>query len=438
MRHQINTPTFIPGLLKGLSRRAEWAGGAPIANILMARTLAQPDVISLAAGFVEHNSLPVEWVEEAFRKIWADRRNALAALQYGTTIGYPPLREVILERLRQADGLSAAEHRAGMDQVVITAGSNQLLYLLSEVLLDPGDIVLCGAPSYFVFLGLIQSLGARTVGVATDHDGLIPEALEERLEELARHGELDRVKAIYVASYFDNPTGVSLAGNRRAALVEIAHRWSRHHRIYIIEDWAYRDLRYEGEDLPSVWAHDADGDTVIVTGSFSKSFSPGLRVGWGLLPRALLEPVLALKGHLDFGSANFNQVMLAIVLQNGWFDEHVARLRAIYHEKVVTIVSALENDVRPILDVHYEAPKGGLYVWVRLPEEIDTGVDGPLFQAAVKEGVLYVPGEYCFPAEGEPVRRHCLRLSFAMPDCDRLRCGVERLSRALRAAVQCD
>lgn len=436
MNRVTDASASIPGLLKGLSRRAEWAGGAPIANILMAKTLAQPDMISLAAGFVEHNSLPVEWVEEAFRQIWSDRRHALASLQYGTTIGYPPLREAILDRLCRADGKSPWELRATVDQLVITAGSNQLLYLLSEILLDPGDIVLCGSPSYFVYLGLIQSLGARAIGVATDGLGLIPEALEERLQHLECHGELDRVKAIYVASYFDNPTGVSLSAARRTALVEIAHRWSRHHRIYIIEDWAYRDLRYEGEDLPSLRAGDTDGDTVIVTGSFSKSFSPGLRVGWGLLPKALIEPVLALKGHLDFGSANFNQMVLATVLENGWFDQHLTRLRTVYREKVVTIVSALERFVRPILDVHYEVPQGGLYMWVRLPEGLDTGVDSPLFQAAADEGVLYVPGEYCFPPEGEPVPRSCLRLSFAMPDCDRLKCGVERLSRAIQSVAR--
>ena len=431
-----DTSASIPGLLKGLSHRAVWAGGPPIANILMARTLAQPDVISLAAGFVEHKSPPVEWVEEAFRTIWADRQDALASLQYGTTIGYLPLREAILDRLCRADGKSGAELRANVDQIVITAGSNQLLYLLSEVLLDPGDIVLCGSPSYFVFLGLIQSLGGRPVGVATDGQGLIPEALEERLDYLDRHDELDRVKAIYVASYFDNPTGMSLGQDRRAALVEIAHRWSRHHRIYIIEDWAYRDLRYEGEDVPSIRASDGNGDTVIVAGSFSKSFSPGLRIGWGLLPRALLEPILALKGHLDFGSANFNQMVLATVLQNGWFDQHVARLRTLYHQKVAAITAAMESCVRPILDVHYEVPKGGLYLWVRLPDDINTGVDGRLFEAAVNEGVLYVPGEYCFPPEGDPVRRCCLRLSFAMPDCDGLQRGVERLSRAIQLVVQ--
>ena len=436
MNRVVDASACIPGLLKGLSRRAEWAGGAPIANILMARTLAQPDIISLAAGFVEQNSLPVEWVEEAVRRIWTDRRHALASLQYGTTIGYLPLREAILDRLCRADGKSARDLQANVDQVVITAGSNQLLYLLAELLLDPGDIVLCGSPSYFVFLGLIGSLGARAVGVATDGHGLIPEALEERLQHLESHGELDRVKAIYVASYFDNPTGVSLAGARRTALVEIAHRWSGHHRIYIIEDCAYRDLRYEGEDLPSLRASDTDGDTVIVTGSFSKSFSPGLRVGWGLLPKGLLEPVLALKGHLDFGSANFNQVVLATVLENGWFDQHLARLRTIYREKVRATAIALERHVRPILDVRYEVPQGGLYMWVRLPDGLDTGVDSPLFHAAANEGVLYVPGEYCFPPEGEHIARCCLRLSFAMPDCDRLKSGVERLSRAIQSAVK--
>ncbi|MGQ9505786.1 MAG: aminotransferase-like domain-containing protein [Thermogutta sp.] len=436
MSRMIGAAGSVLGLVKGLSRRAEWAGGMPIANILMAKTLAQPDVISLAAGFVEHASLPVEWVEEAVRRLWADRRHAHASLQYGTTIGYPPLREAILDRLCLADGKSPKELQVSVDRVVITAGSNQLLYLLSELLLDPGDIVLCGSPSYFVFLGLIQSLGARAVGVATDAQGLIPEALEETLQHLERRGELDRVKAIYVASYFDNPTGISLAEERRTSLVEIAQRWSRHYQIYIIEDLAYRDLRYEGKDLPSIRASDLDGNTVIVVGSFSKSFAPGLRVGWGLLPKALLEPVLALKGHLDFGSANFNQMVLATVLENGWFDQHLTRLQTIYREKVIATVTALESSVRSIVGASYTVPQGGLYVWIRLPEEFDTGADGELFQAAVDEGVLYVPGEYCFPPEGEPILHSCLRLSFAMPDCDRLRCGVERLARAIQRMMK--
>lgn len=419
--------------LRALSRRSEWAGGPPIANILMAKTLAQPDIISLAAGFVEQRSLPVEPVEEAFRELWQDRWQALAALQYGSTIGYLPLREAILEEICRAEEKTAADLSATVDRIVVTAGSNQLLHLVAETLLDPGDVVLCGSPSYYVFLGMLESFGARPIGVATDADGLVPEALEERLELLDRRGELSRVKAIYVTSYFDNPTGVSLAQERRSTLVEIAQRWSRRHRIYIIEDWAYRDLRYWGQDLPSVRAFDQTGETVVVAGSFSKSFSPGLRVGWGLLPETLLEPVLSLKGHLDFGSANFNQMLMAEVLRSGRFERHRDTLRQGYRQKVEVVVQALEERIRPIVEVEYAPPRGGLYVWLRLPETFDTGVDGPLFQKAVEEGVLYVPGEFCYPREGEAVRRCCLRLSFAMPDLERLKEGIERLARAIKA-----
>jgi len=417
-------------VLSGLSQRAAWSGGPPIANVLMARVLAQPDLISLAAGFVEHQSLPVELVEKAIDKLFSGRAAALESLQYGTTLGHSRLRRAIWERVLQADASVGLRH-AGPEQIVITAGSNQLLYLVAEALLDPGDIVLCATPSYFVFLGMIKSFGARTVGVATDHDGIIPEALEERLAWLERRGELDRVRAIYVASYFDNPTGLSLGLERRPALVEVAQRWSRKHRLYIIEDCAYRDLSYYGEEWPSIRSHDATGQHVVMVGSFSKSFSPGLRVGWGLLPPALLDSVLSLKGHHDFGSPNFNQMVLAAILEEGWLEDHVARLRAIYRRKLETTLKAVESMLRPVVAVSYVPPRGGLYVWLQLPKEWDTGVDGPLFQSAVEEGVVYVPGEYCFPEEGEPTLHCCLRLSFAMPDDINLEKGMERLARAI-------
>ncbi len=417
-------------VLSGLSRRAAWSGGPPIANVLMARVLAQPDLISLAAGFVEHLSLPVELVERAIEKLFSSRTVALESLQYGTTLGHPRLRRAIWERLCQEDAAVGLRH-AGPEQIVITAGSNQLLYLVAEALLDPGDIILCAAPSYFVFLGMIKSFGARSVGVACDHHGMIPDALEDRLAWLERRGELDRVKAIYVASYFDNPTGLSLASERRPALVEVAQRWSRKHRLYIIEDCAYRDLSYYEEEWSSLRSYDATGQYVVMLGSFSKSFSPGLRVGWGLLPPALLDPVLSLKGHHDFGSPNFNQMVMATILEEGWLEEHVARLRSIYRRKLEATLKAVEGMLRPVVAVEYVPPRGGLYVWLQLPEEWDTGVEGPLFQSAVEEGVVYVPGEYCFPEEGEPPRRCCLRVSFAMPDDVSLEKGMARLARAI-------
>lgn len=415
----------------GLSRRATSATGEPIANLLMAKTLAHPEWVSLAAGFVDHQTLPLESSQQAFERIWSDPARARAALQYGTTIGHAPLRQVILERMLRADGQPAGAARPAIDQVVITAGSNQLLHLLADVLLDPGDIVLCGSPSYYVFLGTLESVGARAVGVATDEHGLVPAALEEELTRRASAGELDRVKLVYVTSYYDNPTGVTTSADRRAALVEIARRWSRRARIYILEDAAYRELRYYGDDQPSLLAYDTQGDTVIHAGTFSKSFSPGIRVGWGILPPALVKPILTLKGNIDFGSPNFNQVLMSTVVELGLFDAHVQCLCEEYRRKIDAILEAADEFLTPVGGVEWVRPTGGLYLWVGLPEGVDAGISGPLFARAMQEGVLYVPGEACYP-DRTMAPRNKLRLSFGVPSCAAIRRGVEALGRALR------
>jgi 2-aminoadipate transaminase len=401
----------------------------------MAKTLARPDLISLAAGFVDYESLPVEPTTTALDHILADPALARAALQYGTTIGYTPLRQAILDRTLLADHATAAELRMSLEQVVLTAGSNQLLYLVGDVLLDPGDIALSGSPSYFVYLATLANLGARTIGVATDADGLIPEALDEELARLDGRGELPRVKAVYVTSYYDNPTGSTVSADRRAALVEVVQRWSRHQQIYLIEDAAYRELRYYGEDLPSLRSFDPAGETVVAVGSFSKSYSPGIRVGWGILPERLLGPVLAEKGNLDFGSPNFSQILVATVLGEGLYDRHVARLRETYRVKLDAMLAAAEEFLTPIGGVSWIRPAGGLYLWLKLPERIDTGLDGSLFRRAVDEGVLYVPGEDCFPQEGCPREKNHLRLSFGIQCAESIRRGMEAMGRAVSATL---
>lgn len=416
----------------GLSRRAQWAGGEPIANLLVAKTLSNPEMVSLAAGFVDHQTLPILSAREALETIWSDPALARAALQYSSTIGYPPLRQAILDRMLRADGRSAQQIRVSADHVVITPGSSQLLHLVGDVLLDPGDIVICGAPSYYVFLGTLANLGARPIGVEVDGYGPIPEAIEEELRRLKAARELARVKALYMMSWYDNPTGVTIPLQRRAALVDLARRWSSAGRIHVIEDIAYRELRYAGEELPSIRALDDAGDTVVVTGSFSKSYSPGVRVGWGILPQSLVKPVLSAKGNLDFGSPALNQVLMAVVVTTGMFDAHVERVRACYREKIEAILDAADEFLAPIGGIDWVRPTGGLYLWLRLPETIDTGLSGRLFDAAVEEGVLYVPGEYCYPKEGRGVLKNMLRLSFGIPSCAEIRRGVEALARAIR------
>jgi 2-aminoadipate transaminase len=420
----------------GLSRRACWAGGETIASVLMARTLANPELVSLAAGFVDYQTLPVEPTRTALDAIWSDAGLARTTLQYGTTIGYLPLREALLDRMLQADRRCGHELNLTVDRVVITAGSNQLLFLVGDTLLDPGDIVLCGAPSYFVFLGTLGNMGARAIGVEIDEHGLIPEALEAELARLAAADELGRVKLIYVTSYYDNPSGVSVPADRRAALVEIAQRWSRKGKIYIIEDAAYRELRYYGEDVASLRAFDPQGETVIHAGTFSKSFSPGVRVGWGMLPPKLVEPVLAQKGNLDFGSPNLNQLLMATVMRLGLLDAHVERLCQSYRQKIDAILAAADEFLAPIEGIQWVRPTGGLYVWLRLPEVIDTGLAGPLFDRAVAEGVLYVPGEYCYPKDHRPPTRNMLRLSFGIQSCESICQGIEALGQAIRHVLR--
>jgi 2-aminoadipate transaminase len=416
----------------GLSRRARWTDDQSIVSILMAKALAHPELVSLAAGFVDQGTLPVEPSQKAIDTIWSDPHRAREALQYGTTVGYPPLRQAVLERMLSADGMSAAEAGPSIDQVVITAGSNQLLYLAGDVLLDPGDIVLCGAPSYFVYLGTLAGFGVRTVGVEIDEHGLIPEAIADQLGRYEAAGELGLVKAIYVTSYYDNPSGVTVPAQRRAEIVEIAKRWSRTGPIHVIEDAAYRELRYYGGDIPSMRSFDQDGDTVIVAGTFSKSFSPGIRVGWGILPGRLVEPVLNAKGNLDFGSPNFNQTLMATVLELGLFEDHLEWLRQEYRRKIDATLEAADAFLAPLGAVSWVRPTGGLYVWIRMPGHVDTGVSGDLFNRAAEEGVLYVPGDFCYPREGRPVPKNMLRLSFGVPSCDDIRRGIQALARAVR------
>jgi 2-aminoadipate transaminase len=175
---------------------------------------------------------------------------------------------------------------------------------------------------------------------------------------------------------------------------------------------------------------------VIVAGTFSKSFSPGIRVGWGVLPQHLVQPVCDLKGNVDFGSPNFNQHLMAKVLEQNLYEPHLARLRESYRSKLTAMLDAASEFLAPLEGVRWDCPSGGLYVWLQLPEQVDAGLDGRLFRMSIREGVLYVPGEYCYPAEGEPLRRNMIRLSFGVQSCEKIREGVEKLARAI-AAVAC-
>jgi len=403
----------------------------------MSQALSHPELISLAAGFVDQMTLPGELVQISVERLLASPEDARSALQYGTTPGVPGLRDLILQRLLTQDGANTGVEAPSIDQVVVTSGSNQLIHLVLESLLDPGDIVLCAAPTYLVFLGVVSQLGARAVGVPIDAEGMIPSALVEVFEQLDRQGEKDRVKAIYLVPYADNPSGITMPLQRSAEIMEISREWSNKQLpIQLIADLAYRDLRYSEDDIPSIRTLDPRGDQVILTGTFSKSFSPGIRVGWGLLPMHLVSPVCDQKGNIDFGSPNFNQYLMLDILKHGLLDSHLQKICHQYEVKLSAMLTASERWFSDLEGVTWRSPGGGLYVWMEVPKQIDTGPQGALFKAASQEGVLYVAGEYCYAAEGEPIHRNTMRLSFGVQPPDKIEQGMKSLSRALKSVIE--
>jgi 2-aminoadipate transaminase len=419
----------------GLSQRSRWAADQAI-SFLMQQGVENPGCISLAAGLVDEDSLPAEPVREAVASLLADPNTARSALQYGTTQGRLDLRTCLVDYMAAQEGVPKESLGYDASRVVVTTGSQQLLSLLCETLLDPGDICIVGAPTYFVFLGCLAGVGAEPISVPLDEDGMQPELLEQALGRLNELGRLPRVKMIYVVSEFDNPSWVSVSLGRRKAIVDIANRWSIHNRILVLEDAAYRDLRFEGNPLPSLLSLDESREQVLYTQTFSKTLSPGLRVGFGVLPKDVLKPVLDRKGNEDFGSANFPQAVVTRLLKSGAFQNHVHHVRASYTRKRDAMLSAADRFFREIPGVTWHHPKGGLYVWMSLPSHVETGFNSPLFQTAVKKhGVMYVPGELCFaPVQGGRPKNH-MRLSYGVQSPEGITDGMERLARAVREVV---
>ncbi|MFH5804559.1 PLP-dependent aminotransferase family protein [Alienimonas sp. DA493] len=422
-----------------LSDRAGWAADGAIST-LMAQAIENPDCLSLAAGFVDPATLPVELVRTAAADVLAEP-NANLLLQYGTPAGAGRLRAEVLERFAALEGVPTEELAASKGltagRVLLTNGSQQFLSLIAQVLLNPGDVCLVAGPTYFVMLGTLAGVGARAVRVETDGDGMVPAGLERALDRFESAGELDRVKLVYLVPDFENPSGIVLAQDRRTAILELLERRDPAGRIHVLEDAAYRELSFDAAPSRSLWGRDP-GERVIYAGTFSKSFAPGLRIGYGIAPSELIQPLVDRKGNEDFGSAHFNQHLLARVLESGRYDAHVAEVRAGYKRKCEVLLDALEERLGGLPGVSWREPAGGLYVWATLPEGVSTSFGSPLAEAARHEGVMYVPGELCFApesADGLPRPTNHMRLSFGVLDAAGLREAAARLGRAVRSVL---
>jgi len=420
-------------VLSQLGRRTE----TPPISWLMATALARPQLISLAAGFTDNASLPVKEVRSLLKGILGSEHTGQAALQYGTTAGDPTLRQLTARHLHALDGNPAARRAYSPDRMIITNGSQQMLYMITEALCDPGDIVLVEDPSYFVFLGILQSHGVRARGIRMEQDGLDLTRLEAVLEALKRSGELRRVKMLYLISYYQNPTTLTTSFEKKVATLKLLKHYERAagHPLFLLEDGAYRELRFQGEAVKSALAIKGHSDRVIYTGTYSKPFATGTRVGFGLMPELVLATVLCIKGNHDFGSSNFLQQLLARALSSGFYEEHLASLRKRYAHKARLMLAALKQHFPA--EVEWWEPAGGLYFWARLPQRLKSGSASKVFQKALARNVLYVPGELCYA--DDPTRRkpnHEMRLSFGGATEADVRKGIARLGAVLHECLR--
>ncbi len=393
--------------------------------------LANPQLISLAAGFVDNATLPIEATARASADLLTRPNDGRRALQYGSNQGDDELRGLLAGMLEETENLPHNALESLQDRIVLTQGSQQMLYLLAEALLDPGDIVLVEAPTYFVFLDVVRLRGAEALGMECDEGGMRTESLEATLLGLESEGKLDKVKLIYLVSEHNNPTGLSLAENRRRPIVELARRFSRDHRILILEDAAYRGLCFDSAEPRSVWSEDDGQDLVIHCRTFSKTFSPGLRCGYSVLPEDLIEPLLAIKGSHDFGSAHYIQSLLAQLIANGSYNRHLAGLRTSYRSKRDALLRALEAHFGGFGEaISWTIPAGGIYVWMTFPNDFDASRGSAFFERCVELGVLYVPGDLAFPSAPREAPRNHARLTFGVPSSAELAEGARRLAKA--------
>jgi len=422
----------------------------PPISWLMHAALSRPRLISLAAGFTDNLSLPVADTRALLNQILRSPKTGRPALQYGSTAGDPVLRRLTAAHLRKLDSRGTPFRRpnhqgrrpvippeiCSWEHLLITSGSQQLLYMTAEALCNEGDIVLAEDPTYFVYLSILQSRGLRARGVRLERDGLDLVHLGKVLTSLKHRGDLRRVKLLYLVSYFQNPTGVTTSLEKKRGILRLLKQFERPagHPIYLLEDAAYRELRFSGRDVPSALAVPGAAGRVIYAGTFTKPFATGARVGYGILPEPLLSAVKHIKGNHDFGTANLLQQLFACALASGVYGQHVTRLQKRYAHKARMMKLAIEKHFPPTAE--WWEPAGGLYFWARLPDAIPTGVKSKVFKTALKNDVLYVPGEICYaddPSRHKPDNE--MRISFGNASEADISEGVRRLGAVLRKFV---
>ena len=374
-----------------------------------------PEFISFAGGLPAPEVFPIAEVAAATERLL--QRQGAQALQYGTTEGYGPLRAWIAQQMT-AEGFNVS-----VENVMVTTGSQQAIYLLGKIFLDPGDLAMVEAPTYLAAIQAWNSFEARYLEMPSDDNGIITERLEERM--------LAGPKLLYTVPNFQNPTGVTLALERRKRIVELARR----HALPMVEDDPYRELRFEGETLPRLITLDGThrkqraggyAGNVILLNTFSKILAPGLRVGWVVAAPEVIGKLVQAKQGVDLHTPTLNQMIAYELAASGFLQQHIQIIRAIYRERRNAMLAALQACFPP--EVCWTHPQGGMFLWVTLPAGYDAA---DILQEAIAQQVAFVPGA---PFHANGGGANTFRLNFSNATPEKIADGIARLGKALHSA----
>ncbi|MEY2952323.1 MAG: hypothetical protein RLZZ401_410 [Pseudomonadota bacterium] len=380
-----------------LAARAHKMNPSVIREIL--KVTEKPGIISFAGGLPSPKTFPIPEFAAACEKVL--REDGQAALQYAASEGYAPLREAVAAML---------PWQVNPDQVLITTGSQQGLDLVAKVLIDAGSRVLVETPTYLGALQAFTPMEPDVVSVDSDDQGVVVDDLD---------GKAPGARFIYLLPNFQNPTGRTMSEARRAAVSAKAIALG----LPIVEDNPYGDLWFDAPPPPPLTARNPEG--CVYLGSFSKILAPGLRLGFMVSPQALYPKLLQAKQAADLHSPSFNQRMVAQVMQGGFLDRHVPTIRALYKAQRDAMLAALSREMQG-MDVQWNVPVGGMFLWARLPERVNA-VD--FLPRAVEKNVAYVPGAPFYAGTPDP---RSLRLSFVTASIGQINTGVAALAQALR------
>ena len=376
------------------------------------KSASDPDVISLSAGNPAPDAFPVEAIREISERIL--RENPIGVLQYGVSEGYTPLRDMLKAYLKE-------KHHIGTDddELIVVSGAQQVMDLAGKSFLNEGDVLICEAPSFIGSLNTFRSYNARLVGVTVKSDGMNMEELEKALDENPN------AKAIYTIPNFQNPSGVTMSLEKRKKLYELALS----HNCLIIEDNPYGDLRYYGEDVPSIKSFDTEG-IVIYSGSFSKVISPGIRVGFMCAPKAAMAKMIICKQGQDVHTTMWSQMICNEFLTRYDFEGHLAFLRDLYREKAALCMKLLDEYVVPN-GITYHKIEGGLFIWCDLPESVDML---GFCKKLTERKVCVVPGNAFLTDSDLPC--HSFRINFSTPTDEDLTQGIKEIGRLAKETLK--